>query len=178
MRQEMYEPRSSHFTAGFLSNPAAQLEAVEHLADLRRSLIGLRTQVLERSQQRRDLVEALVVNEVAWLRSDPPEKLSAYWQENYPGIKTVPENLRLIPACGYQVIGHFALPEDAWWVDYYNPLEKRLQDLRKKYRDDPKALEVLGVEQAEIEMFREYSAWYGAVFFVMEKGEERLAIST
>lgn len=120
----------------------------------------------------------LVANEVTWLRPDPPAELSAFWQENYPGIKTIPENLSLIPACGYEIIGHFVLPEDAWWVDYYNPLEKRLQRLREKYSDDPKALEVLGVEQAEIELFRKYHEWYGAVFFVMRKEKERLAISS
>jgi ubiquinone/menaquinone biosynthesis C-methylase UbiE len=112
----------------------------------------------------------LVANEVAWLRPDPPPELSVFWQENYPGIKTIPENLSLIPACGYEIIGHFVLPKDAWWIDYYSPLEKRLQALRKKYSDDPKALEVLGAEQAEIELFRKYHEWYGAVFFVMRKG--------
>jgi ubiquinone/menaquinone biosynthesis C-methylase UbiE len=118
----------------------------------------------------------LVASEVAWLREDPPEELSLFWQENYPGIRTVPENLGLIPACGYEVIGHFTLPEDAWWVGYYGPVEKRLQGLRKKYRDVPEALAVLDAEQTEIDMYRNYSQWVGSVFFLMQKGEERLAL--
>jgi hypothetical protein len=59
----MHEPQSSAFTAGFLTNPAAQLGAVEHLASLRRSLVSLRTQALERAQQRRHLMDRLVDEE-------------------------------------------------------------------------------------------------------------------
>jgi SAM-dependent methyltransferase len=112
----------------------------------------------------------LVAGEVAWLRQDPPEELSLFWQENYPGIRTIQENLSLIPACGYEVIGHFTLPEDAWWIGYYDPVEKRLKGLRKKYSDDPEALALLDAEQAEIDMYRKYSDWYGSVFFLMKKG--------
>jgi len=113
----------------------------------------------------------LVAGEVAWLRQDPPEELSLFWKENYPGIRTIPENLSLIPACGYEVIGHFTLPEDAWWVGYYGPVEKRLQGLRNKYSDNPEALAVLDAEQTEIDMYRKYSEWYGSVFFLMQKGQ-------
>ena len=118
----------------------------------------------------------LVASEVAWLREDPPQELSLFWQENYPGIRTIPENLNSIPTCGYEVIGHFTLPEDAWWVGYYGPLEKRLQGLRKKYKGDPEALAVLDAEQTEIDMYRKYSQWVGSVFFLMQKGKERLAV--
>jgi hypothetical protein len=74
-------------------------------------------------------------------------------------------------------MGHFILPEDAWWVGYYGPLEKRLQGLRKEYKDDPSALALLDAEQTEIDMYRNYSQWYGSVFFLMKKAKERLAIS-
>jgi hypothetical protein len=33
------------------------------------------------------------------------------------------------------------------------------------------ALEVFHAEQKEIEMYRKYSEWYGADFFVLQKGE-------
>ena len=115
----------------------------------------------------------LVVHEMTWLKSDPPQEISDYWKQVYPGIKTVPENLKLIPGCGYRLIGHFPLPENAWWDEYYNPLEKRIQMLRKKYKNDPKALAVLDNEQLEIDLYRKYSKWYGSVFYVMQKAEHR-----
>ena len=111
----------------------------------------------------------LVVHEMTWLRPDPPQEIYDYWKEYYPGIRTVEENLEHIPGYDYELIGHFTLPENAWWIEYYGPLEKRTQELRLKYIDDPKALVVLDKEQREIDMFKKYHKWYGSAFFVMQK---------
>ena len=112
----------------------------------------------------------LVVHDMTWLCPDPPKEIYDYWKERYPGIRTVEENLKLIPCFGYDLIGHFTLPEDAWWIEYYGPLEKRIRGLRMKYVDDSKALGVLEKEQREIDMFKKYHTWYGSAFFVMQKG--------
>jgi len=61
------------------------------------------------------------------------------------------------------------LPEDAWWSEYYEPLEKRIEQLRMKYINDPEALSVLDKEQWEIDMFKKYCEWYGSAFFIMQK---------
>jgi SAM-dependent methyltransferase len=111
----------------------------------------------------------LVVHEMAWLRPDPPEEIDNYWTKIYPCISTIPENLEKIPDCGYSVIGHFALPEDTWWHEYYAPLEKRIQELRVKYTYDSHAIAVLNQEHREIDLYKKYHKWYGSAFFVMQK---------
>jgi len=111
----------------------------------------------------------LVVHEMTWLRPNPPKEVYDYWKRFYPGIKTVQENLGQISGCGCDLIGHFALPENAWWILYYGPLEKRIKKLHAKYADDPKALTILDKEQREIEMYKKYYKWYGSAFFVMQK---------
>jgi SAM-dependent methyltransferase len=111
----------------------------------------------------------LVVHEMTWLRPEPPQELSDYWNDLYPGISTVAENVTRVSRCGYDLIGHFTLPEDAWWTEYYGPLEDRLRGLRAKYADDADALATLEEEQREIDMYRKYQQWYGSVFFVMQK---------
>jgi ubiquinone/menaquinone biosynthesis C-methylase UbiE len=113
--------------------------------------------------------EFLAVHEVTWLRPDPPQEISEYWKRLYSDTRTVQENLERIPRCGYDLIGHFTLPEDAWWTEYYGPLELRLGQLSSKYADDPEALEVLDKEQDEIDMYRKSRQWYGSAFFVMRK---------
>ncbi len=111
----------------------------------------------------------LVVHEMTWLKPDPPKEISDYWKKMYPGITTIPHNLEIIPRCGYDVLGHFPLPEEAWWEGYYHPLEERLNKLRAKYLNDPDALKICDTEQEEIDLYRKYSEWYGSVFYVMQR---------
>ena len=111
----------------------------------------------------------LVVHEMTWLKPNPPKEISDYWKKMYPGITTIPHNLEIVPRCGYDVLGHFLLPEEAWWEEYYHPLEERLNKLRTKYHNDPEALKICDTEQEEIDLYKKYSEWYGSVFYVMQK---------
>jgi SAM-dependent methyltransferase len=111
----------------------------------------------------------LAVHEMAWLESDPPQEIAAFWEEVYPAITTVEGNLALIAAAGHRLLGHFTLGEDAWWPEYYGPLQERIDMLRAKYANDRSALSQLDEEQREIDLYRKYSRWYGSVFFVMQR---------
>ena len=112
----------------------------------------------------------LVVHEMIWLQKDPPEEILMYWEKRYPGITDSEKLVRLIRKCGYRLVGHFPLPEDAWWQEYYSPLEQRIVELEKKHRDDPHASEALKGYKYEIELYKKYHRWYGSAFFVMQKG--------
>ena len=111
----------------------------------------------------------LAVHEMAWLKDNPPKEIRDYWKRIYPTITTIENFLKIIKKCGYKIIGHFPLPEDAWWEFYYNPLEKRLKDLRVKYKDNKRVMNMINETQLEIDMFRKYNSWYGSVFYVMQK---------
>jgi len=111
----------------------------------------------------------LAVHEMTWLKDNPPKEISDYWERVYPYITTIEDNLSIIEKCGYKVLGHFPLPEDAWCELYYNPLQNRLNELKIKYKDNPKALDMIKEQQLEIDLFKKYNAWYGSVFYVMQK---------
>jgi SAM-dependent methyltransferase len=110
----------------------------------------------------------VAVTEISWLKPDVPDEAARFWQEAYPTIATVEENLARLSRAGYRALGHFALPESAWWNDYYNPMAERIQFLREKYRGNEEAQNILDMEYAEIELYRKYSANYGYVFYVMQ----------
>jgi len=74
-----------------------------------------------------------------------------------------------IPGCGYRLLDHFTLPEDTWWVEYYEPLQERIDQLRQTYRHNDEALAELANEQQEIDLYRKYQRWYGSAFFLMQK---------
>ncbi len=111
----------------------------------------------------------LVVSEISWLRDNPPCELQQYWNSSYPAMNTIPGNLASIENRGYKLSGYFVLPDNAWWNDYYGPLESKISRLMKCYREDPKALKILEAEEIEMEMFRRYSDYFGYVFFIMQK---------
>jgi ubiquinone/menaquinone biosynthesis C-methylase UbiE len=111
----------------------------------------------------------LAVTELSWLKPDPPAEVKTFWQENYPHIQTREENLVLLQKTGYHEVGHFTLPNSAWWQNYYTPLEKRIATLTEQYRDNDEALAFLDISQREIDLYRKFSEWYGYVFYVMQK---------
>ena len=111
----------------------------------------------------------LAASEASWFRDDAPEELRDFWMAGYPDIKTVDDNLQLIADCGYEVLGHFDLPDSTWWDDYYTPMLKLLPGLRAKYADSTDALATLDENETEMEMHRKYSAFYGYEFFVCRR---------
>ena len=111
----------------------------------------------------------LAIHEMTWLKDNPPKEISDYWKQVYPAISTIENNLEIIKKSNYKLIGHFPLPDDAWWDLYYTPLENRLKNLRLKYKKNPKALDMINEEQKEIDLYRKYNEWYGSVFYVMQK---------
>jgi ubiquinone/menaquinone biosynthesis C-methylase UbiE len=110
----------------------------------------------------------IVVSELSWLRSDPSKQLSQYWDRVFPEMKTVENNFNIIKCLGFKSVGHFVVPESGWWDEYYTPMGKRIVELREKYKEDSEANKTLDEAQLEIEMYRNYSDYYGNVFYIMQ----------
>jgi SAM-dependent methyltransferase len=109
----------------------------------------------------------LAVTEVCWSRPDPPAECADFWAREYPAIRDTRGRLMTINECGYDLVGHFALPASAWWDDYYRPLEQHVTRFRTRHRDEADAAELADQIQREIDMWRRYSDWYHYEFFVM-----------
>src|SRR5210317_493897 len=82
----------------------------------------------------------IAVSELVWLQPDAPTELAAFFGSEYPAMTNVEANLRTIRACGYDLGGHFTLPDAAWWEHYYTPLQAKLPSLRERYAGDREAL--------------------------------------
>jgi SAM-dependent methyltransferase len=111
----------------------------------------------------------IALTEAAWFTEKPSEEALQFWQEAYPDIKSIPETEKGIEAAGYTVIDRFRLPASAWWDDYYVHFEKRLDSMEVKFKGNIDAGSVIEFSRKEIEVFREHSAEYGYVFFIMQK---------
>lgn len=113
----------------------------------------------------------VTVSEVVWLKPDPPEPVIKFW-EQYPEIDTIENKLKVIDRSGYKREGHFVLPESAWTVDYYDPMESLVAEKSKEWEGISEGLEVIEEAQHEIDIFRKYSSYFGYAFFVMSRPVE------
>ncbi len=111
----------------------------------------------------------LAVSELTWLRSEVPAECRQFFAQVYPALTDIAGNLATIEACGFDLLEQFAEPESAWWEPFYGPMEKRLGLLRGRYVEDVEKLDLIEAIQAEIDCYRQYSAFYSNVFYVMRR---------
>ena len=108
----------------------------------------------------------VALSELVWLVPDPPAEVAAFFGEEYPAMTDIETNLATVRARGYTPLGHFTLPDAAWWQHYYTPLAAKLSALVRKYAGDDEALAVVEMTSREIEMRRRFADCYGYQFFV------------
>ncbi len=108
----------------------------------------------------------IAASELVWLRPDPPAEVTEFFASEYPAMADVETNVETVRQCGYEPLGHFTLPDAAWWEHYYTPLAAKLPTLRERYAGDDAALGIIATTEREIDMRRRFGDWYGYAFFV------------
>ena len=105
----------------------------------------------------------LAVTECCWLTAHPSPSTARFWADNYPQMRTVPQTLALIEACGLRALQHWTLPDRDWWDEYYGELRRRIDRLNPAQRTDP------GVQALirELDLRVAYPDEYGYVAFVL-----------
>ena len=111
----------------------------------------------------------LVFTDAVWRKENPPAEIVASFDAEYPDMGRMEDVLRKLQECGLEAIDHFTLPDEAWWDDFYTPMEHRIEALRKPYRGDAKAAAILDELALEPEIHRRYSDYYAYEFFVARK---------
>lgn len=111
----------------------------------------------------------LAFTDAVWRKPDPPPEIKASFDLDYPTMGTVVDVMTAIALGGFELLGHFTLPDEAWWDDFLLPMEQRIMALRQKYGNDAEALAVLDQLAREPEMHRRYSDYYAYEFFVARR---------
>lgn len=112
----------------------------------------------------------LAFTDAVWRRENPPPEVKAMFEDDYPAMGRVPDVLAAIERCGFSLVGHFTLPDEAWWDDFYTPMELRIAELRGKYEGDDEALAVLDQLAQEPAMHGRHSDCYAYEFFAARRG--------
>lgn len=108
----------------------------------------------------------LVVSEICWFDSSPPDELRTYWEQQCPAIQTEEDMVRDAEGAGYEVILTKRLPMQAW-EDYYAPIILAIENWKKNA--DTEVMAFLLEMEEEIRIFREYGSYYGYMFIVVQK---------
>jgi hypothetical protein len=105
-----------------------------------------------------------VISEMSWFTDHVPEPAIAYWQNAYPMMGTEAENIDRANRSGFSVISTHRLPSQAWWVNYYEPLRERMQQIEIT----PITQLVIRETEEEMRLFEKFSDSYGYTFYVLQ----------
>ena len=107
----------------------------------------------------------LAFTEAVWLSDDRPAQVREAFAD-YAAMGTARDVVRCLASSPFTLRGHFTLPREAWWDDFYTPMERRIAELRERYAEDAEALACLDQLAVEPEMHRRHGDCYGYEFFV------------
>jgi SAM-dependent methyltransferase len=105
--------------------------------------------------------------EPIWLTPSPPDELVDWWLAEYPSITDANGVRSAVASAEFSTVGHFVLPTESWWTDFYRPMESRIAGFRADHVGDPVAEAIAAEAEHEIDMFRRYSDHYSYGFFVV-----------
>lgn len=113
----------------------------------------------------------LVVSDASWFRPDPPQEVQDFWNEHYPAIRTVEENLEAARALEWEPVANFHLPVEAWTENYFGPRRKRLRAFRQANGDDADAQAVADLSEYEESILDRFSDYYGYEFYILRRSD-------
>jgi len=111
----------------------------------------------------------LVFTDAVWRKSDVPDEVRRGFELDYPGMGVTPDVLAALARHDLEVLGHFTLPDAAWWEDFYTPMAARVNELRRVYAVNPEALSVLDAIGREPELHAAHGDCYAYEFFVTKR---------
>lgn len=111
----------------------------------------------------------LVASEITWVRSDIPEEINTYWEQEYPEIDTASNKLAILEQNGYSPIGYFVLSPDCWLNEYYEPIQANLNAFLERNKNSVKAQEIVKAEKQEYELYKKYQDYYSYGVYIARK---------
>ena len=111
----------------------------------------------------------IAVTEACWLSDERPQEIEAFWNQDYPGIDTIPRKLQQFQDVGYSLAACFVLPPNCWIDHFHRPQEAMQEAFLARHPGDKTAEQFLGFQRREAELYRTYGAFYGYVFFVGQR---------
>ena len=88
-------------------------------------------------------------------------------------VSRVADMLPRIPQLGYSLADTVPLPEDAWWTEFYKPIEEKMDTLLHKYKNNKDALKLLNQYKTEMDMVKKNPSHFNCAFYIMKKHSKK-----
>jgi len=85
-------------------------------------------------------------------------------------MEDVAKKLKQAADCGYNLIEHFTLSIEVWGAEYFEPLEREIQEFATKHQGNSEILAVLDNSRQAIEMYKKKPERCSSVYFILQKG--------
>ncbi len=102
----------------------------------------------------------------SWLTGVHPEEAEKFWTDAGSRLDLVEDNINIMQNCGYQFIAAFALTEDCWTKNYFEPREQAISGLIEKYGNCDTVRDYAALNRREVELYLKYKQHYGYVFYI------------
>ncbi len=109
----------------------------------------------------------IICSEISWITGTPSDEAKTFWESGYSQMDSLQNKIMQAQNLGYESVDYFILPKEDWTDNYYVPLQKNLDGMRKKYIDNETALEVVAMIEQEIDVYARYGNEYSYVFYVL-----------
>lgn len=84
-------------------------------------------------------------------------------------ISNITNKLKLISNYNYRLISRFKISHKEWWLKYFCPLEKLIQEFHNNYLNDYKLIKVLNKDQVEIDRIKSNPTLFDSMFYIIKK---------
>ncbi len=111
----------------------------------------------------------IAVTEASWFTEERPEEIDIFWKNAYPGIDTIPNKMAQLQKSGYMPVAMFVLTESCWTEHFYNPQIKAQEIFLQKHAGNKAAGDMVAYMRNEAEIYMQYKAFYGYVFYIGKK---------
>lgn len=111
----------------------------------------------------------IAVTEASWFTDERPSEIHDFWMAAEPGIDTIPRKVAQMQGAGYVPVASFILPENCWIEHYYAPQAAVREKFLEKYPADKAVADLVAFSRQEEELYRQYKAFYGYVFYIGKK---------
>ncbi len=102
----------------------------------------------------------------SWLTSEHPAEAEQFWADAGSRLDLIEDNIKIMQSCGYQFVAAFALTEDCWTQNYFEPREQAINKLIEKYDNCDTVREYAALNRREAELYLKYKQHYGYVFYI------------